>query len=136
MENTSDFAVKTIKDNLHINIGHKDINISHRLGSKQQNKTRPIIVKLLNRTKKSEIMEACITAKPNIYINESLSPKRRSIYTTILEIRRKHRSQFQQCYTKDGKIFIKLRNYTQKHIITSENCLDTSLDKLLIFMQS
>ena len=33
MENTTDITVKTIKDNLHINIEHKDINISHRLGA-------------------------------------------------------------------------------------------------------
>ena len=89
MENTTDITVKTIKDNLHINIEHKDINISQRLGPKQQNKTRPIIAKLVNRSKKSEIMEACVTVKPKIYVNESLTPKRRSIYSTILEIRKK-----------------------------------------------
>lgn len=86
MENTNDLTVKTIKDNLQINIEHKDINISHSLGPKHQNKPRPIIVKLLNRSKKTEIMEACVTVKPKIYVNESLTPKRRSIYTTILEI--------------------------------------------------
>ena len=135
MENTSDLAVKTIKDNLHINIEHKDINITHRLGPKHQNKTRPIIVKLINRSKKTEILEACVTVRPNIYVNESLTPKRHSIYTTILEIRKKHRSLFQQCYTRDGRIYVKLRNSNQKHIITNEHSLNTFLDKFLILNQ-
>lgn len=136
MENTTDLTVKTIKDNLHINIEHKDINVSHRLGSKQQNKTRPLIVKLLNRSKKAEIMEACVKVKPNLYINESLTPKRRTIYTTILEIRKKNRSLFQQCYTRDGRIFIKLKDSNQKHSITNEHSLNTFLDKYPILTQA
>ena len=135
MENTTDITVKTIKDNLHINIEHKDINISHRLRPKHQNKTRPIIAKLVNRSKKSEIMEACVTVKPKIYVNESLTPKHRSIYSTILEIGKKNRSLFQQCYTRDGRIFVKLRNSNQKHNITNEHSLNTFLDKYPIFNQ-
>ncbi len=53
-----------------------DINIAHRLGPKQQGKKRPIIVKLQNHAKKSELVQACITVKPQLYINESLTPRR------------------------------------------------------------
>ena len=97
MENKVDIVVNTIKANLHINIDHAEINIAHRLGPKQQNKPRPIIAKLLSRSKKSDIMNACVTIKPNIYINESLTPKHRTIYTTLLAIRKQHRDVFQQC---------------------------------------
>lgn len=75
-ENTSDLVVNTIKHNLHINMTHTDINVAHCLGPKQQGKKRPIIVKLHNRAKKSELVQACITVKPQLYINESLTPKR------------------------------------------------------------
>ena len=34
-ENSTDTVIKTIKDNLHINITHSDINIAHRLGVKK-----------------------------------------------------------------------------------------------------
>lgn len=90
MENAADLVVNTIKDNLKINIVHADINIAHRLGPKKQNKDRPLIVKLQNRTKKSEIMDACVTIRPNLYINESLTPKRRSLFTSVWVIRKKN----------------------------------------------
>lgn len=80
-ENSAEVVVRTIKDNLHINITQSDINVAHRLGSRNsQNMKRPIIVKLHSREKKTEIMKACVTIKPNLHINESLTPKRRSLF--------------------------------------------------------
>ncbi|KAK3895532.1 hypothetical protein Pcinc_000770 [Petrolisthes cinctipes] len=75
-ENPCDLIVNTIKHHLHVNMTHADINVAHRIGRKTQGKTRPIIVKLQNRIKKSELVHACITVKPQLYINESLTPKR------------------------------------------------------------
>ncbi|KAK8372923.1 hypothetical protein O3P69_018355 [Scylla paramamosain] len=105
-ENPSDQIVNTIKQHLHINMTPSDINVAHRLGPKQQGKKRPIIVKLQNRAKKSELVHACITVKPQLYINESLTPKRRSIYTVVRNIRAQHKHLFQLCYTSDGKIIL------------------------------
>ena len=68
-ENSTDLVVNAVQDNLHINLNHTDINVAHRLGSKGQNKERPIIVKLLNRSKKSEIMDAYVKVKPSLYVN-------------------------------------------------------------------
>lgn len=135
-ENSTDLVVNTIKDNLHININHADINVAHRLGSKSQNKERPVIVKLLNRSKKSEIMDACVKVKPSLYVNESLTPKRRNIFNTVWGIRKKNKELFQQCYTRDGKIFVKLKTSTQKHMITTEKSLSIFLDKYPVLTQS
>lgn len=135
-ENSTSLVVNAIKQNLHINLNHSDINVAHRLGPKRQNKDRPVIVKLLNRSKKSEIMEACVTVKPNLYVNESLTPKRRTIFNTIWEIRKKNREVFQQRYTRDGKIFVKLKTSNQKHVITTEESLNTFLDKYPVLSQS
>lgn len=133
MENSSDLIVNTIKHHLHVNMSHSDINIAHRLGPKTQDKKRPIIVKLQNRAKKTELVQACITLKPQLHINESLTPKRRSIYSVIRKIRAQHKHLFQQCYTSDGKIVVKLKNSSVKHIITSEQALSTFLDNHPIF---
>ena len=66
-ENSAEVVISAIKDNLHINITQTDINVAHRLGSRNsQNTKRPIIVKLHSREKKTEIMNACITVKPNL----------------------------------------------------------------------
>ena len=40
MENTADIVVNPIKDNLHINIDHAEINVTHRLGPKKQKTKR------------------------------------------------------------------------------------------------
>ncbi len=83
--------MNAIKENLHINLNPADINIAHRLGPKRQNKDRPVIVKMLNRSKKTEIMDACEAVKTNLYVNESLTPKCHIIFNRIWEIRKKNR---------------------------------------------
>ena len=66
-ENSAEVIISSIKDNLHLNITASDINVAHRLGAKQtQNRSRPIIVKLHSRQKKTEIMNACITVRPRL----------------------------------------------------------------------
>lgn len=85
-ESTVDKTISIIKDNLHLNIEHKDIKVAHRLGSRNtQNNNRPIIVKLHSRQQKYDIMRAYVTVKPNLYVNESLTPKRRSLFKKSLE---------------------------------------------------
>lgn len=129
MEITNNTVIKTIKDNLQVNIKDSDISISHRLGQQKQQKNRPIIVKLLNRSLKQDLVGACVRMKPNLYINESLTPRRRVLFNTVLHIRRTHKQKFQQCFTKDGKIIIKLRNSAVKHTITDEKSLMSFLEK-------
>lgn len=135
-ESSAEVAIRSIKDNLHINITQSDINVAHRLGSrKSQNTKRPIIVKLFSREKKTEIMQACITVKPDLHINESLTHKRRSLFKIIWDIRKQHRDLFQQCYTQDGKIYVKLKNSNQKECITTDETLGNFLDRHPIFKQ-
>ena len=67
--------------------------------------------------------------KPKLYINESLTPRRRVLFNTVLQIRKAHRQKFQQCYTKDGKVIVKLRNSTVKHTIVDEKSLMSFLVK-------
>lgn len=128
-ENTTHTVTSLVKENLKINISESDINITHRIGPKQAQRKRAIIVKLNNRSLKSDLVGACIQLKPQLYINESLTPKRLHIFKQVLNIRRVHREKFQQCHTKDGKIIVKLRNSTVKHEITDERTLMAFLDK-------
>ena len=68
-------------------------------------------------------MSACVTVKPNLYINESLTPKYRSLFKKVWDIRKQYRELFQQCYTQDGKIYVKLKTSNQKQGITSDATL-------------
>lgn len=74
-------------------------------------------------------MEACIIVKPNLFVYESLTPNCRIIFSKVWAMRKKHREIFQQCYTRDGKIFVKLKISNQKHSITNEMSLNAFLAK-------
>lgn len=128
-ENPAEIIVTTIKNQLHTNISLSDINVAHRIGKKLQGTKRPIIVKLQKREKKAELIQACITVRPPLHINESLTPSRRKLFTIIRKVRQQHRNIFQQCYTSDGKIIVKLFNSNTKYTITSEQSLTAFLDK-------
>ena len=128
-ENSTQVAINSIRDNLRINISERDINIAHRLGSNTQQKNRSIIVKLANRSLKQDLIKACVNLKPQFYVNESLTPTRLNILKQVLTIRKAHRAKFQQCYTSDGKIVIKLRNSTHKYIITDNKSLLAFLER-------
>ena len=128
-ENTTNVVTQTVREHLKINLKESDISVSHRLGPKKQHHNRPIIVKLVNRSHKQDLIGACIQLRPQMYVNESLTPKRRSLLNSILAIRKAHKEKFQQCYTQDGRITIKLRNSTVKHVISEKKQLMTFLEK-------
>lgn len=129
LENTVHVVTVAIKDHLRININEKDISVAHRIGPVNSQRPRPIIVKLVNRSLKYDLKRACIELKPQLFINESLTPKRLALYKKVLHIRKIHKAKFQQCHTKDGKIIVKLKNSTVKHVIVDENSLLDFLEK-------
>ncbi len=128
-ENTTNIVTQVIKEHLKINIKEVDISLSHRLGKPAQQKNRPIIVKLASRSLKQDLVGACVQLRPQLYINESLTPRRRVILHKVLAIRKEHKAKFQQCYTQDGRIVIKLKNSNQRHTITNEKQLLSFVEK-------
>lgn len=128
-ENTSSVVVETIKEHLKINLKTDDLSVTHRLGASVPGRDRPMIVKLVNRSLKYDIMGACVQLRPKLYVNESLTPKRLQIFKQVLSIRKEHRQKFQQCYTKDGNIIIKLKHSTVKHVIVDDESFMKFLDK-------
>lgn len=128
-ENTVDVVKGVIRDHLKINLNDSEISVAHRIGPVNSQRPRPIIMKLVNRSMKYDLVGACVQLKPGLYINESLTPKRLNIFKKVLHIRKEHQDKFQQCHTKDGKIIIKLKNSTLRHTIVDDNSLMTFLDK-------
>ena len=127
---TTEQLIGVIKQELGITIDSKEISISHRLGKKnnESSKPRPIIAKLVNRSLKHVLVDACITKTPELYINESLTSKRAKIFGKLRGVRSKHKNLIQQCYTSEGIIYVKLMNSTVKHRITNEETLMKFLD--------
>lgn len=135
-ENTTNVVTQTVREHLKINIKETDISITHRLGRPTQQHNRPIIVKLVNRSLKQDLVGACIQLRPQLYVNESLTPRRRVLLNKVLAIRKVHKPKFQQCYTQDGRIVIKLKNSTQKQTITDEKQLLSFLEKYPSMMET
>ena len=134
-ENTTEIAINLIKSKLNITINDSEISISHRLGKFKPNVTnaRPIIVKLVRRSTKYMLMDACIKGLSNMNsaefrINESLSAPRTAMFSDLKQVRWKHRSLFKQLYTRDGVIYVKLSiNLNHKYAIKTEEHLTSFL---------
>ena len=128
-ENTKSLVVSVVKEHLKLVMKEEDISVAHRLGPARQGGQRPVIVKLVNRSFKYDLVGACINLKPGLYINESLTPKRYGLLKKILAVRKTHKQKFQQLFTKDGKIMLKLKNSTVRHTIINEQSLMVFLSK-------
>ena len=141
-ESTSELIIKMVKEKLDVDINRGDISISHRLGkpknrttaataaSSSSDRPRPIIVKLVRRSLKHDLIHACIQKKStNLSVNESLTPRRMSIMRSILAVRRVHKPKFKQCYSSEGRIFVLLHGSMQKFCITNQATLLQFLER-------
>ena len=121
-ENCANIIQDIIKNKLRIELPLREINTAHRMGRKPQNQTedkRAIIVKLCRREMKRDIMSANRLKIPGLYINESLTPKRRTIFFTLRQMKKAHRDIITGCTTFDGKVYA----FTKQPAGTSSNLL-------------
>ena len=79
-EDTDKLVIKTMKDNLNIDVHPMEISTSHRIGTPGTEK-RPVIVKLTRISTRNKIFKAKKDLKDKdtkIYINEDLTPSKAS----------------------------------------------------------
>lgn len=108
-ENCINLVTMLIKDKLQLNISPSDISTAHRLGKKpiqQQQDRRSLIVKLCRRDLKNDLKFACKEKKPNLYINEDLTPIRKTIMFVLRAAKRKFPDKVSGCSSVDGKVFV------------------------------
>ena len=72
-EDIEALTLDTLKEKIGIVINQNDIDIVHRVGRRQENKPRPILVKVLSHKTKEKVMRAKKKAT-NVKINEDLAP--------------------------------------------------------------
>ena len=98
-----------ISDKLKISLPQNSVSTCHRLGRKPTNQTpdrRPIVVKFCQRDLKMQVWVSSRKARiPNFYVNESLSPTRRTILYALRKIKRAHPNLVTGCTSFDGKIY-------------------------------
>ena len=99
---------------LKVNLTRGDINIVHRLNTKNKAKTRPIIVLFSNYNAKSQLYKARINLRnatlhdlgaEKIFINENLTAWRAGLFRETRKVRKKYHNG--KAWAVDGKIFFK-----------------------------
>ena len=84
-------TIETLKKELGVCIEKPEIDIVHRLGRRQDNKPRSILVKFLSHKTKEKVMRA----KKNVKVSEDLAPGIKRIFD---EVSSKHRFfKYRQC---------------------------------------
>ena len=123
-ENCNDIVCQLVKDQLKINMTPSDISTSHRLGQKptnQQPDRRNIIAKLCRRDLKRTLVNTCRQLKPNLYVNDHLTPVR----NTIMYVLRKMKGRFPGIVSGstsiDGRVFVWIKKPTPEIAGSTEN---------------
>ena len=108
-ENCVATAQSLIKEKFRVEVSDSDISCSHRLGTKPANQEpdkRSLIVKFCRRDVKTNVLLSGRRAKAHgLFVNESLTPARNSIFRTLRIIKRSHPQLVQGCSTFDGNVF-------------------------------
>lgn len=98
-----------LKNELKLIVPATDISTAHRLGKRpatQQPDNRSIIVKLCRRDLKKDILDACRQLKPEMYVNESLTPTRNTIMYVLRKAKRKCPDKISGCISIDGRVCV------------------------------
>ena len=110
--NTHTLVQKLLKDHLAVDIDIKDINTCHPLGpvNRAQAEALParrnIIVKFCRRDIRKQVVRASKLKKnPTIFVNESLTSLRRSIFHALRTMKKDHSTPVVGCTTVEGKIY-------------------------------
>ena len=131
----SNHVVSLVSQKLQINIDPRDISVAHRLGPKRTSQgpdKRPIIAKLCRRDLKREVLQAARSRRATgFYVNESLTPARRTIFNALRKMRKSHPGIVKGVSTQDGKVFAFTKPINpmatdardQKHWIKNQSCL-------------
>ena len=132
-ENGKEVVTKMIEEKLKIKVNQNSISEVFRLGSKRTGDsirikdTRPLRFKVNEEGLKSKLISACIKQKPDIYVNEYLTPKNKALLKKALTIRKDHRNLICSCYVKNGTLNIKKTPSDEAIKIKNESELDEYL---------
>lgn len=100
---------------LNVQLKREDIDIVHRLPTRNQEINKPIVLKLVNRWKRQEILnekkkkrlnlgDIGFNDKGMLFINEHLTPQAKALYKRARDMRNKG---FMYAWVKEGKIFLR-----------------------------
>ena len=134
-ENCSNIVRDVVKNKLKIILQPSDISVAHRSGKKPTNQTvdrRGIHVKFCRRDTKRDIMMAKrdnSDPQHTLFINECLTPMRRSILFALRQMKKKFPSVVKGCTTQEGRVYAFTPSTStsgsrdRKHLVNSHDAL-------------
>lgn len=113
-EQTTNILVKIINKHIPgINLTTTDIDISHRLGKKNDNKSRPIIARFSSRLVKDKIMRNRKLFPKSVSIMDDLTSEN---YEALQSIKYKKPDTVQAAWYRNGRIFMKDHYEQIRHV--------------------
>ena len=139
-ENSTNLAIEVVKNELKIQISPNDVSGAHRMGKKpasQQPDRRVIILKLCRRDLKQSLISASKQMAPrsrgNLYVNEHLTPARKTILFALRQMKKDNRDLVRGCTSMDGRVYAFTpppagsppSTRDQRHIVNTHDALVT-----------
>ena len=112
-ENCAEIIRNLAQEKLRIILPQDGISACHRLGTKsstQRPDNRPIITKFCQRNVKTDVLMAARKLRsPQIFVNESLTPPRQTIFYVLRKAKKEFPGLISGCSTRDGRVYAWLK---------------------------
>ena len=109
-------VVNFINDKMDINISVHQIDIAHRLGPYSRDTNRNIIVRLISRQVKFNVLTHCKELKKTgVYINEDLTHTNQKVLSSM---RLKDPKTVERAWSYEGKLYLRRKGANENELIT------------------
>ena len=142
-EKCDEIVCNLISSHLKVKISPNEVSTAHRLGAKkrsQQADTRSIIAKFCRRDVKTDIIYSAKRARPTgLYFNESLTPKRQTIFHALRNAKKTFPNIISGCSTREGSVYVWVKppttNATQQANGQNTRMIINTQSKLQVFCE-
>ena len=109
---TCEKVVKLFNEKLNVDVSHADIDIAHRIGNKNDDRTRSVVVRFTRRTVRNEVVKNRKKLKgKKIVIADDLTPSNMRLFYRMRDLVGDDKKVWT---TADGKILVKMGSFTKK----------------------
>ena len=132
-ENCNSIIQETLRTKLNINVNMENIRGAARIGAPKppgEADKRPIRFQL-HPSMRKDLIQSCISTRPDIYINEYLTKYKNELFHKVRTAKRSLPEIIKKCYVSDGAIVIKKADATSIKIRTNSE-LENFLAKVNI----
>ncbi|XP_071095336.1 uncharacterized protein [Haliotis cracherodii] len=123
-ENTEALVMEVLRD-LHPDLTASDIDRCHRVGKKNMDRNRQVIVKFVSYRNRHKVISNRRMLRQNrssVYINEDLTKHRSKLFKLTRDLKAKH--LISSTWTYDGRVYVEEQPEGVMRVILCESDLD------------